>query len=238
MSNSRQTGGVLGGLGPLATVSFLQQVIDATAVTVEQEHVDLIVSQRASTPDRTAALLHGGPTPAPQMARDARMLQDAGAQFIVIPCNTASNFLGAVERAVSIPVVSIVNETIDEVMRRLPQATTVGLMATDGTIQSGIYAEAAKCRGLQVVLPDEDLQRRIMAMIYEGVKIGRPVDRDEFYACIDALRDQGADAVISGCTEISVLCAQYGPTPPYVVDSLDALARRTVLLAGASLKEC
>lgn len=232
---TRTTGGVLGGLGPLATAQFLTFVLDNTAVEVEQDHVDLVVSQRSSTPDRTAAILGTGPSPAPQMAADAQMLEQAGAAFIVIPCNTASNFIGAVEQAVTIPVVSIVEETLDEVQRRNPDATTVGLMATDGTIKAGVYHDAAAKRGLTVVLPDADLQAEVMDMIYQGVKIGRNVPESRFRRAIERLHANGADVVVTGCTELSVLYAQYRPTDSYLVDSLEVLARRTVALAGASL---
>lgn len=233
---TRVTGGVLGGLGPLATAQFLMAVLDNTEVMVEQDHVDLIVSQRSSTPDRTAAIMGTGPSPAPRMAADAAMLEAAGAAFIVIPCNTASNFLDSVEEAVDIPVVAIVDETVQAVKARVPGARRMALMATDGTIRSCVYQQAAADRGLEVILPSEDLQRRIMAMIYEGVKVGLPVPEAELLACVEELRAIGADAVVAGCTEISVLCAQYSPMPPYVVDSLEVLARRTVELAGARLR--
>lgn len=228
----RRTAGVLGGLGPLATIEFMSMVAARTAARVEQEHADLVVTQRSSTPDRTAAILGRGPSPAPVMAADARRLEAAGAEFIVIPCNTASSFLGAVEQAVSVPVVSIVEETLAEVGRRLPQARRIGLMATDGTLRARVYHDAAERAGLEVVVPDESTQARVMAMIYEGVKIGRPVPRQELFDCVEVLLRAGADAVVTGCTELSVLCSRLGADGGQVVDSLAALARRTVLECG------
>lgn len=231
----RRTAGVLGGLGPLATVQFLSFVIDNTVVEVEQDHVDLMVSQRSSTPDRTAAIMGAGPSPAPRMAADATLLEGAGADFVVIPCNTASTFIGAVEEAVKVPVVSIVGETLDEVLRREPAARSVGLMATDGTLAARIYHDAAAERGLEVVEPTEEAQQRIMAMIYDGVKVGRNVSRAEFFGRIEELRDAGAEVVVTGCTELSVLCARFGVRGGHVVDSLTTLARRTIELAGGRL---
>lgn len=231
----RRTAGVLGGLGPLATIEFMSQVMAATVAQVEQEHADLIVSQRSSTPDRTAAILGRGPSPAPVMAADAQRLEAAGAEFIVIPCNTASKFLGAVEQAVSVPVVSIVEETLAEVRRRLPQARSIGLMATDGTLRAGVYEDAAARAGLKVLLPDPQTQKRIMAMIYDGVKAGREVPRQEFFDCVKQMRQVGADVVITGCTELSVLCARFGANGGRVVDSLSVLARRTAELCGCRL---
>ncbi len=231
----RRTAGVLGGLGPLATIEFMHQVMAATVAEVEQEHADLIVSQRSSTPDRTAAILGQGPSPAPVMAADARNLEAAGAEFIVIPCNTASSFIGAVEAAVSVPVVSIVEETVAEARRRLPQTRTIGLMATDGTVRSGVYEEAAARAGIKVLRPGPRTQERIMAMIYDGVKAGRQVPRQEFFDCVKAVREAGADVVITGCTELSVLCARFGPGADWLVDSLAVLARRTAELCGCRL---
>lgn len=231
----RRTAGVLGGLGPLATIEFMSMVAARTVARVEQEHADLVVTQRSSTPDRTAAILGRGPSPAPVMAADARRLEAAGAEFIVIPCNTASRFLGAVEQAVNIPVLSIVEETLAEVRRRLPQARRIGLMATDGTLSSRVYHDAAAQAGLEVLVPDETTQARVMAMIYEGVKVGRPVPRQELMDCVEVLLGAGADAVVTGCTELSVLCSRYGADSGQVVDSLAALARRTVLECGCEL---
>lgn len=232
---ARRTGGVLGGLGPLATVEFLRTVVDVTEVEAEQDHVDLIVTQRSSTPDRTAAILGRGPSPAPQMAADAARLQAAGAQFIVVPCNTASYFIGTVAAGVQVPVLSIVDQTVRAVGQRHPGARRLGLMATDGTIASRIYHEAAARAGLEVVVPDEDLQRRVMAMIYDGVKRGAPVAREEFDDCVERLDRAGADVVVAACTEISVLCSRFQARRGKVVDSLEVLARRTVELAGGRL---
>ncbi|SPT54101.1 Aspartate racemase [Actinomyces bovis] len=231
----RRTAGVLGGLGPLATIEFMSMVAAATVAKVEQEHADLIVTQRSSTPDRTAAILRHGPSPAPVMAADAKRLETAGAEFIVIPCNTASKFLGAVEEAVSIPVVSIVEETLSEVQRRLPQASSIGLMATDGTLAARVYHDAAERAGFEVIVPDERTQARVMAMIYDGVKAGRDVPRQEFFECVEVLRQAGADAVITGCTELSVLCSHFGANGGQIVDSLASLARRTVIECGCEL---
>ncbi|WP_194948178.1 aspartate/glutamate racemase family protein [Actinomyces trachealis] len=235
-SHERATGGVLGGLGPQATVAFLQMVIDNTVVQREQEHVDLIVSQRSSTPDRTAAILGRGPSPEPVMAADAKRLEVAGAQFIVIPCNTASRFLSAVSKAVSVPVLSIVEETVAAVRPQLPQARRIGLLATDGTIESGIYQDAATRHGLDLLVPGETGQRQVMSMIYDKVKLAVPVAKEEFFGAIDELRQASADVVIMGCTELSVLYDRFHVDSPHVLDSLTTLARRTVELGGGQLR--
>lgn len=125
---------------------------------------------------------------------------------------------------------------MEAVRRRLPQAHSVGLMTTDGTISSRIYHEVAQRQGLEAILPDGAGQERVMAMIYDGVKRGRPVQRQVFDDVVDSLRRAGADAVVAGCTEISVLCGRFGARSGYMVDSIDVLARRTVELAGGRVR--
>lgn len=234
MTAERSVGGVLGGMGPIATVVFLDRVIANTEVCREQDHVDLVVSQRSSTPDRTAAILGSGSSPLPQLTADAQMLEAAGAKFLVIPCNTASYFAPSIAESVSIPVVSIVNATLDEVCRR--GGNRVGLLATDGTFAANVYADAAQQRGLEIVAPLPEVQRRVMSVIYDDVKVGRRVEQHVFDELIAHLVDCGADTVVCGCTEISVLYRDLD-CPHYVVDSIESLARATVTRAGGKLRE-
>ena len=229
--------GVLGGLGPLATVYFMQSVIDCTEAHSDQDHVDMVVTQHSSTPDRTAAILDGGESPAPAMAADARMLEKAGADFIVIPCNTATNFMQAVECAVQIPVVNIVAQTVAELKRRgVGKGDLVAILATKGTIASGIYQEELTKAGYKPLVPAESLQERVTALIYRFVKAGRKVPAEEFYAVIDAVKANGAQAVVTGCTELSVVYKDLQVSDRAVIDSLDVLARLTVVKAGKKLK--
>lgn len=228
--------GVLGGLGPAATIDFLAEILENTRAGSDQENVDLIVSQRSSTPDRTAAILGQGEDPTSHMVRDARGLEAFGAEFIVVPCNTASHFMDEVRRAVKIPVADIVQLTVEEVRRRLPAARRIGVMATAGTRQAGVYQRALAAVGLEAIEPGEALQADITRAIYEGVKAGKTVSAEEFYDLVARLRREGAEAVITGCTELSVIYRQLRVTDPAVVDSMDTLARWTVVESGGELR--
>lgn len=229
--------GVLGGLGPLAAVYFLQTIIDFTEAKTDQDNVDLIMTQHSSTPDRTAALLYGGESPAPVMAADARKLQDAGAEFLVIPCNTATLFLQAVVDAVDIEVVNIVTETVAAIATQNPQGLkTVAIMATEGTIASGIYQHALEQAGYEPLVPNSEVQSEISSLIYDYVKASRPVPRELFAAIERDLRGAGAEALICGCTELSVAYKDLRITDPTVVDSLATLAKLTVVKAGKRLR--
>jgi aspartate racemase len=228
--------GVLGGLGPAATVHFLQRVLDHTDAHRDQDHVDLLVWQHGSIPDRSAFLLGHGESPEPVLVADAVALERAGARFIAIPCNTAVVWVEQMRAAVSVEVLDTVAETVAAATRAVPGLRRLGVLATDGTMLAGTYARAAAAAGVDLVVPAEQVQREVMAIIYEGVKAGEPVSRTRFDAVVEHLRGRGAEAVALGCTELSVLHEDLGVDDPTIVDSIDAVARRVVERAGAPLR--
>ena len=228
--------GVIGGLGPAATVHFLHRVVQLTDAHRDQDHVDLLVWQHGSIPDRTAFLLGHGENPEPVLVSDAVALERAGARFVAIPCNTAVVWVDAMRAAVSIDVLDTVAETVAAAQVAVPGLRRLGVLATDGTLLAGTYARAAEAAGVEMLVPDADVQREVMAIIYDGVKAGRPVSRSRFDAVVEHLRERGAEAVTLGCTELSVLHGELGIDDPTVVDSIDALARRVVTRAGAPLR--
>ncbi len=228
--------GVLGGLGPAATVHFMARVVERTDAHRDQDHVDLLVWQHGSIPDRSAFLLGHGESPEPVLVADAVALERAGARFIAIPCNTAVVWVEQMRAAVSIEVLDTVAETVEAAQRAVPGLTRLGVLATDGTLLAGTYAAAAAAAGLDLLTPSADVQREVMSIIYDGVKAGMPVSRERFDAVVAHLREQGAEAVALGCTELSVLHEDLGVDDPAVVDSIDALARRVVERAGAPLR--
>ncbi|WP_249670862.1 aspartate/glutamate racemase family protein [Cellulomonas wangleii] len=229
--------GVIGGVGPAATVCFLDLVVRRTAAERDQDHVDLVVLQHAGIPDRTAYILgRSTEDPGPVMAADARRLERLGVGFVVVPCNTAHHFTDEVAAAVGVPVLSIVDETADEVAAR-PGVTRVGVLATSGTLAAQVYQRAFEDRGLSVVVPDDADQDVVMRIIYDEVKAGRPADVGALHAVADRLRERGADVVVLGCTELSVVAAEHDLLADGgYVDSLDVLARRTVERAGYPLR--
>lgn len=228
--------GVLGGLGPAATVHFLRRVVELTDAGNDQEHVDLIVWQHGSIPDRTAHLLGHGESPEPSLVADAVALERAGAHFVAIPCNTAVVWLEQMRAAVGIEVLDTVGEAVSAAQRAVPGLARLGVLATDGTLLGGTYASAAASAGVDLVVPDAEVQREVMAMAYDGVKAGVPVSRSRFDAAVEHLRGLGAEAVVLGCSELSVLHGQLGVDDPGIIDSIDALARRVIERAGAPLR--
>ena len=228
--------GVLGGLGPAATVHFMHRVVELTDAHRDQDHVDLLVWQHGSIPDRSAFLLGHGESPEGVLVADAVALERAGAHFIAIPCNTAVVWVEQMRAAVSIEVLDTVAETVDAARKAVPGLQRLGVLATDGTLLAGTYAAAAAAAGVELVTPSPDVQREVMSIIYDGVKAGEPVPRERFDAVVDHLRGQGAEAVALGCTELSVLYEDLGLNDATIVDSIDALARRVVVRAGAPVR--
>lgn len=226
--------GVIGGLGPAATALFLQLIVDLTPATRDQDHLDLIVLDHSTTADRTAYILdpENARNPGPGLARDAARLAALGAAFVSIPCNTAHHFAGEIIQASGLAVVDVVEETARAAVEAAAGAP-VAVLATDGTRTARVYQDVLERLGAQVLLPDEAQQRLVMSVIYDGVKAGGPVDVDGLLTVIDGLRDQGAGAVVLGCTELSVIYAQQGwGGRPHIVDSVETLARATVARAG------
>lgn len=229
--------GVVGGLGPAATVYFLRRMVELTDAARDQDHVDLLVWQHGSTPDRTAFLRGEGESPEPALVGNAKALEAAGARFIAMPCNTGVAWVEQMRAAVGVDVLSIVDETVAAAVAARPGLRRLGLLATDGTLLAGTYAGVAEAAGVELVLPDDDAQREVMSVIYDGVKAGKPVSRSRFDALVDHLRAKGAEVVALGCTELSVLHGDLGVGDAAVVDSVDALVRTVIRRAGAPLRD-
>jgi aspartate racemase len=231
--------GILGGVGPMATVYFMEMLLKKTNASKDQEHLDMLVSNHATIPDRTAYILgKSEESPLDVMVADAKMLEAAGCDFIVLPCNTAHYFFEKIQQSIHIPLLNIIQETVSYCERRIPGVKRIGIMATEGTICSNTYGMACETHGLKCVVPESDIQSKVTEIIYHQVKAGKPVSKREFTAVIDALREKGCDAVVLGCTELSVAFADLNLQPecPDVVDSLTVLAEQTILFAGKELK--
>lgn len=226
--------GVLGGMGPQATVLFYQRVLDFTAAAADQEHIETLILSDAKMPDRTAAILSGETAAVRErLLSDARLLEQWGACCIAVPCNTSHFFLPAVQAQLSIPIVNMVTETA-----RTLQALgckRVGVMATDGTVQMGLYHAACQALGMEVVTPPAAEQKLVMSLIYDEIKAGLRGSEDKFAAVEGAFRAQGCDRVVLACTELSVY-KDWHPVGDYYVDAMDVLARSCVERCGYALR--
>lgn len=223
--------GILGGMGPEATADLFNRIIHSTPVEKDQDHVRVIIYSNSKVPDRTSAILGGGPSPVPEMVKAARALEEAGADFLIMPCNTAHYFIDEVRGSVGVPVLDMIGLTSEFVGKSHPEVKRVGLIATDGTLSSGIYHVSFEGQGVDVLTPEEGLQREVMEAIYGHVKTG-DLDggREILLRVASNLVDAGAGLVIPGCTEVSLVVGEGDVTVP-VVDPLQILAEEAVARA-------
>lgn len=226
--------GIIGGMGPMATCDLMKKIIENTAAQCDQEHVRLYVDSNTNIPDRTAAILRGGADPRPALTESAKKLQTMGADLLIMPCNTAHYFVDAVRAAVEIPVLNMQQETAAQLQRQ--GITTVAVLATDGTVQSGLYDRALKAAGITPVYPDEAEQKLIMSLIYDYVKAGKDyTDLDKIQELVAHLQAQGAQGLILGCTELPIAFEPWQTAIP-TFDPTLILARAAVTAAGYQVK--
>lgn len=221
--------GVLGGVGPLATAYFMKLLVERTPAHTDQEHVPVVIINDPQIPDRTSFILNRlAPDPLPEMVGVARRLETFGVDYIAVPCNTAHYFYDALTHAVEIPVLNIVEETARTIAEHVGTPAKVGIMATEGTISSGVYDMWFEPYGIQTVAPCERDQKVLNSLIYEKVKANQPYDEQDLVGVVKGLIDQGCDAVVVGCTELSVVYQGMADPPGGVFDSLAVLADRCI----------
>lgn len=224
--------GVLGGMGPLATLDFLRKVLDATPAQVDQDHVPVVTSSIPQVPDRTAAFRGSGESPLPALVASGERLKRAGAGLIVIPCNTAHLWFEPLQKALGLPMLHLIDAALDETDTLVAAGAKVGLLGTAATIESRLYVDR-RDDGRHWLLPTEiEMNTWVMPGI-EAVKAGdRPAGAALLVMAAQALADRGAEALLLGCTEIP-LVLDNGNAPRPVVDATAALARRSVAWALA-----
>jgi aspartate racemase len=225
----RRIVGVIGGMGPAATVHFMARVLELTPARNDQDHLHLIVDNNSGVLDRNAAVAGRGPSPAPALAAMARGLQRAGAEMLVMPCNTAHAFAGAILAASDLPFVDLIEAAADEaVAHRTPR---VGVLAADGCFQAGLYQHALARRHVEPVLLEPRAQARFMALLH-AIKAGDRGARvrNGMQALAEELVAAGARSLVAGCTEVPLVLGPADIAVP-LTDSIDALARATIAAA-------
>lgn len=227
--------GVIGGLGPIATAYFLELVIKMTDVSCDQEHLEMIIYNKPSTPDRTSYII-GKSTVSPlkSLQEVGNQLELQGVDYIAIPCITAHYFYEQLEKGIHVPIIHIIKETVKQLKES--GIKKVGIMATDGTIESGLFQKELEENGLVAIVPDKKEQSYIMNIIYQDVKANRPPEMDKFEAASRSLREKGAEVIILGCTELSLIKRDYQIGPGYI-DAMEVLAMKSVTMGEVPLKE-
>ncbi len=230
MRQSSPVLGILGGLGPMATAYFYELLIAHTQVQCDQDHIDILINSHASTPDRTAFITGASDQdPLSVMVADLRRMEAYGAELVAIPCNTAHYFFDKLKVSTNLPLLNIMEETACKLSSI--GVHKAGILATDGTIMTGTYDRYLSTHGIDCVRPSANDQKTVMQIIYEQIKRGLAPDLDAFCSVIENLRHEGAEAIILGCTELSLIKKQYS-VPIYCIDSLDVLAESTIKACG------
>lgn len=226
----KKTVGILGGMGPMATCDLMKRIIEFTDAKCDQEHIHILVDNNTNIPDRTAAIIGNGADPRPEMIKSAKRLEAIGADVIIVPCNTAHFFIEDVSKEVSIPFLNMPRETAKTLKEM--GIKKVALLATDGTIKSGLYENELEAMDIEAICPDADQQKLIMSLIYDYVKAGKEYPHPErLIELIENLKEKGAEGVILGCTELPIAFENID-LPIVAVSPTDILAKAAVKFAS------
>lgn len=196
--------GIFGGMGPEATADLYKQILDITPATTDQEHIPTIIFSNPQVPDRMESIANGGELIKPYLRFSVRKLEEAGASFIAIPCNTVHYFYDYMQESVDIPIIHMIRETAEEVAVKYPEVRKVGLLATTGTIESGLYNKELEAKGFEVLTPTDSIELNMVMKAVYGIKSKSDPQLNEDLLAIAGrhLADRGAEVIVLGCTEI------------------------------------
>lgn len=229
----RKTVGIIGGMGPGATALLFQKMIDYTDASVDSEHIHIIIDNNPTIPDRTTAILNNENIPAICICESGKKLEQCGADLLLIPCNTSHYFYPYIQEKLNVPVVNMLEETARECVAC--GYTKVGILATTGTRNTQIYEHELHKFGITAVYPDQNGQEKVMEIIYNQVKAGKPADTSIIKEQLDTMAQNGVQAFILGCTELPMVLkdGDYGYR---FIDTLEVLAKSAIKLAGYQVK--
>jgi aspartate racemase len=234
-----RTIGILGGMGPEATVRMFNLIVKLTKVEKDQDHIPIIIINNPKVPDRTVAIIDEGPSPLPMLVEGAKKLERAGANLIVMPCHTAHYYYDEITKNINIPFLHLQKETRHYVELRYSNLGRFGLLATTGMLETGLFQTIFHQKGLEIIVPGEKEQGIVMTAIYgeKGIKRGfKKEPRQVLIQVINQLKEQKVGAIIAGCTEIS-LVLNARELQLSVIDPLKIIAAAAILKAGYELKK-
>jgi aspartate racemase len=231
--------GILGGMGPEATIDLFTKIVNGIKAKKDQDHLRILIDNNPKIPDRTLAIQGKGPSPLNPLVRSAKLLEKAGADFIVIPCVTAHHYFEPLQEKIKIPILHLVKLTAQYIQTRLKGMTKVGLLATTGTIQTGLFQRFFFHTGTQLLIPTSEIQKKwVMEAIYgkNGIKAIGPSENSKrlIREASERLIFQGAHAIIAGCTEVPLVLKEGDLSVP-VVDPISILAQAAISMARGRL---
>lgn len=228
--------GVLGGMGPAATALFFNKVINNTVARSDQEHIDMLISNHATLPDRTEAILKNKEHLFLQaIQEDFHLFEQANVKNIAIPCNTSHYFYKEMQEMTDVHIINMVQSTIETIVTLFGKGSKVAILATDGTIKSKVYENECHKHHIVPHIPNDTTQQKIMDLIYK-VKAGKHVDPRELEHIIEyKLHQEGCTAIILGCTELSCIPLKK-EIKEHCIDPLEILVHTSICLSGKKSK--
>lgn len=232
-----KTIGILGGMGPLATADLFRKIVTLTEAGCDNDHIRVYIDSNSAIADRTAAILNGGKSPLPEMESAMHHLEACGADCIIMPCNTAHYFLPALQEQTKTPFISMLAATAKTCAATYP-GKTAAILATKGTLATGLYNRALEAEGVSYLIPDEAQKDVLMHLIYDVVKASKPLEPEleNWAALLLQLRQAGADYFILGCTELPIVADSLPVVGPFI-DPTAELAKAAIRFCGYAVKE-
>jgi len=235
----KKTIGILGGMGPEATAYLFELIIKNTKAEKDQEHIPVIIYSNPKVPPRTDAIFKTAPSPVPYLLEGVRILQQAGADFIVIPCVTAHYFYPEVAAQDNFPLLNLLDETLLWVQRQIPGLKKAGLVSSTGTVKSKLFHDTFGGAGIEVIAPNDGEQAKVMDAIFgkHGIKGGflEGESKKIIINTAEALIQRGAEAIIAGCTEVPLVLKGKDIAVP-LVEPLQIIAEACIVKAGYELR--
>ena len=222
-------------MGPLATSDLFTKIIEYTDASCDNEHIHIIIDNDPSVPNRTEAILNGLDTPVEYIVSIAKRLENAGADFLIMPCNTSHSFYEKICASLTVPLVNMVEETASYLKENGVKKAC--LFATEGAVFSRVYDKACEKFGVELCHPSDDVKKEVMRIIYDGVKAGKNEwDTSFINEAIKDLEKNGVSNIILGCTELPIAVRKYG-IEGHFTDPTDILAKKAIKYAGYEVKE-
>lgn len=233
----RKTIGILGGMGPMATADLFRKIVAMTKADCDNDHIRIYIDDNSAIPDRTAAILSGGKDPVEEMSDSLKKLVSCGADCILMPCNTAHYFLPRLQEQTDVPFISMLEATAKACADRF-LGKTAAILATKGTLATGLYEKALTAQNVSYLIPDVWEQDALMGVIYDGVKADAAPEtyRAAMEAVLERLMARGTDYFILGCTELP-LAAELLDLQVSTVDPTAELAKASIRFCGYEVKE-
>jgi aspartate racemase len=241
--------GIIGGMGPLATSYFFDQIVTHTKAESDNEHMNCVILNHASMVSRVEAAFDENKKQQflSQIKKDFEYLENIGVQNIAIPCNGAHSFFDELEKMTNINIINMPRETVKDILEKSKSSFSkgedrdeaikkVGVLCTDATIKSEIYKKELEKNNIEIVYPDEVFQKDLMEIIYKEIKKNGNLNIERFAKIINHMQEKGSDVIILACTELS-LFKNYYEVKETCVDAMNSLVKKSIELSGKEFQK-